>query len=228
MESVKLPKIQAEKIAESITNAIMEHRIAPGSKLSESRMATAFEVSRTKINQSLLMLSESGLVQQLPNRGFFVSSPSIDEAKQVFFLRQLLEPEIIKELLKNIKLKDIKRLHRHLNAEKEARASSNRRLIIRLSGEFHMLLAEMCGNRYINKMMAELCPLTCLIIALYDVPNTPACPEDEHTTIVAAIESGDEEQAISLMKHHLTHIEMALNLDGSNNNNEVDWDKIIG
>jgi len=228
MEPLKTPKIQAEKIAESITNAIMEHRIAPGSKLSESRMATAFNVSRTKINQALLMLSESGLVQQLPNRGFFVSSPTISEAKQVFELRKLLEPEIIKGVIKNIKYKDIKKLEKHLLAEKVARESSNRRLIIRLSGEFHMLLAEMCGNIYINKMMAELCPLTCLIIALYDMPNTPACPEDEHKSIVAAIEAGNEDEAVSLMTHHLDHIESALNLDGTNNNNEVDWDKIIG
>jgi DNA-binding GntR family transcriptional regulator len=222
------PKTQTEKITESITNAIMEHRIAPGSKLSESRMAIAFKISRTKINQSLLMLSESGLVQQHHNRGFFVSSPSVSDAKQVFSLRRLLEPAVIKGVLKNKKNSDIKRLKLHLLEEKKARESTNRRLIIRLSGEFHMLLAEMCGNRYINKMMAELCPLTCLIIAIYDAPNTPACPEDEHQNIVNAIESNNESEAISLMLHHLAHIEKALNLDRSDINDEVDWEKILG
>jgi DNA-binding GntR family transcriptional regulator len=228
MEPLTPPKTQTERITESITNAIMEHRIAPGSKLSESRMAVAFNISRTKINQSLLMLSESGLVQQLHNRGFFVSSPSVSDAKQVFLLRRLLEPAVIKGVLKNKKNSDIKRLKLHLLEEKKARDSTNRRLIIRLSGEFHMLLAEMCGNRYINKMMAELCPLTCLIIALYDAPNTPACPENEHQNIVNAIESNNEAEAISLMEHHLAHIEEALNLDRSDNNDEVDWEKILG
>lgn len=220
-------KPQTEKITESITNAIMEHRIAPGSKLSESRMAIAFNVSRTKINQALLMLSESGLVQQLHNRGFFVSSPSISDAKQVFSLRQVLEPEVIKGVLKNKKSSDIKKLKAHLLAEKKARKSNNRRSIIRLSGEFHMLLAGMCGNRYIDKMMAELCPLTCLVIAIYDTPNTPACPEDEHENIVSAIEANNEAEAISLMKHHLTHSESALNLDSARNE-EVDWKEILG
>jgi len=227
MESVTPPKTQTEKITESITNAIMEHRIAPGSKLSESRLAVAFNISRTKINQALLMLAESGLVQQLHNRGFFVSSPSIDDAKEVFSLRRLLEPEIIKGVLKNKKNSDIRRLRLHLLEEKKARESNNRRLIIRLSGEFHMLLAGMCGNKYIDKMMAELCPLTCLIIAIYDAPNTPACPEDEHENIVNAIESNNEAEAISLMDHHLMHSENALNLELSSND-DVDWDKVLG
>ena len=228
MKLSKSAKPKAEQIAESITNAIMEHRIVPGNKLSESRMAEAFDVSRTKINQALTMLAESGLVQQLPNRGFFVNSPSITEAKQVFSLRHLLEPEIIRGVMTHIKPNDIKLLHEHLTAEKLARESLDRRAVIRLSGKFHMLLAGMCGNRYIDKMMAELCPLTCLIIALYDVPNTPACPENEHEHIVDAIELGDEEAATLLIKHHLEHIERALNLDSSENSGEVDWEKVLG
>lgn len=229
MEPLKSANPQAEAIAESITNAIMEQRLAPGSKLSESRMADAFNVSRTKTNQALMILAESGLVQQLPNRGFFVNSPSITEAKQVFALRHLLEPEIVRGVIAHIKDNDIKLLHDHLTAEKQARECSDRRAIIRLSGEFHMLLAAMCGNRYIDKIMAELCPLTCLIIALYDVPNTPACPEDEHQHIVSAIELGEEDKAISLMQHHLKHIEKALKLDSSNNSSkEIKWENILG
>lgn len=228
MEPLKSANPQAEAIAESITNAIMEQRLAPGSKLSESRMAEAFNVSRTKTNQALMILSESGLVQQLPNRGFFVNSPSITEAKQVFALRHLLEPEIIRGVIAHIKDNDIKLLHDHLAAEKQAREGSDRRAIIRLSGEFHMLLAAMCGNRYIDKIMAELCPLTCLIIALYDVPNTPACPEDEHQHIVSAIELGEEDKAVSLMQHHLRHIEKALKLDNAHSSKIFKWENILG
>lgn len=221
-------KMQAEKIAETITNAVMEHRIAPGSKLSESRMAEAFKVSRTKIRQALTMLAESGLVRLLPNRGAFISSPTVQEAREVFALRRILEPEIIRGVISQAKKSDIKQLKEHLKAEKDARAASNRRTIIRLSGDFHLLLASICGNRYIEKMMAELCPLTCLVIALYDVPQTPACPEDEHDKIVAAIEAGDDAKGVELMLHHLTHIENALNLDGGFDDDQVDWDMVLG
>lgn len=221
-------KSQAETISDAITNAVMEHRIAPGSKLSESRMAEAFNVSRTKVRQALSILAENGLVRQSPNRGSFITSPSIQEAQEVFALRKVLEPEIIRNLLSNKKRIDLKALQAHVDAEDEARNKANRRLIIRLSGDFHMLLASMCGNRFIEKIMAELCPLTCLIIALYDVPQTPACPTGEHQMIVNAIKQGDESLAINLMLDHLNHIEGALNLDAGPDDDQIDWDFVLG
>ncbi len=224
----EVDKPDVDKIAELITNAVMEHRLAPGSKLSESRMADAFKVSRTKIRQALMVLAENGLVQLFPNRGAFITSPTVPEALEVFSARRLLEPEVVRGVIVHAKKADFKLLHKHLEKESEARKSNNRRAIIRLSGDFHLLLASMCGNRYIEKMMSELCPLTCLIIALYDIPQAPACPENDHANIVKAIEQGEESLAVELMLHHLAHIESALHLDGANDANEVDWEKILG
>lgn len=56
MQNMEAGKPTIESIAERINNAVMEHRLAPGSKLSETRMATAFNVSRTKIRQVLAVL----------------------------------------------------------------------------------------------------------------------------------------------------------------------------
>lgn len=224
----EVDKPDVDKIAELITNAVMEHRLAPGSKLSESRMADAFKVSRTKIRQALMVLAENGLVQLFPNRGAFITSPTVPEALEVFSARRLLEPEVVRGVITHAKKSDFKLLYKHLDQEGEARKSNNRRAIIRLSGDFHLLLASMCGNRYVEKIMGELCPLTCLIIALYDIPQAPACPENDHANIVKAIEQGNEPEAVELMLHHLAHIESALHLDGANDANEVDWEKILG
>ena len=42
---------------------------------------------------------------------------------------------------------------------------------MRLSGEFHVLLAELAGNSALARSMRELSTLTCLIISLYDAPT---------------------------------------------------------
>ncbi|MDO6564923.1 FCD domain-containing protein [Amphritea sp. 1_MG-2023] len=81
------------------------------------------------------------------------------------------------------------------------------------------------GNQVINKLMTELCPLTCLIIALYDGPKIPACPEDEHTQIIDAIEAKDSTTAIKLMKRHLSHIENELNIDAYEER-DIHWESI--
>lgn len=213
-------------ITERITHAVMEHRLLPGSKLLETPMATAFGVSRTKIRQVLTVLAKKGLVVIFPNRGAFVASPTAEEARELFATRRLLEPEVIRGVIANAQQRDFKRLNQHLSEERQAREKQDRRSIIRLSGDFHVLLASLSGNRFIERMMGELCPLTCLIISLYDQPQTPACPENEHDQIVAAIAQKDEQTAIKLMLHHLAHIENTLQLD-SLGHHDVDWRLIL-
>jgi DNA-binding GntR family transcriptional regulator len=82
-----------------------------------------------------------------------------------------------------------------------------------LSGEFHVLIAEMVGNEILLRMMRELAPLTCLVITLYDKPNAPACPHHEHSDLVDAIDAHDGTRAAACMLEHLEHIEATLNFD---------------
>ncbi len=213
-------------IADRIIHAIMEHRLPPGIKLAEEKLAGAFGVSRTKIRQALTTLAKDGLVKLYPNRGAFIASPSVQEAIDLFATRRLLEPEIIRNAVARAGKADLKRLRAHLAQEADARARQDRRAIIKLSGEFHMLLAEVAGNSFISKLMSELCPLTCLIIALYDSPHTPACPEDEHGAIVESIERKDTDRAIALMLDHLAHVEGELKLSTHDKRN-IDWDQLF-
>jgi DNA-binding GntR family transcriptional regulator len=220
-------KPDVEEIAERITTAVMEHRLPPGIKLVEERLASAFGVSRTKIRQALTLLANEGLVKLHPNRGAFIASPSVREAIDLFATRRLLEPEVVRNAIERASKADLARLHNHLALEADARARGDRRAIIKLSGAFHILLAEVGGNGFILKLMNELCPLTCLIIALYDSPNTPACPEDEHTLIVDAIEKKDAALGVRLMTAHLEHVDQELRLSGQGGQG-IDWDKMFG
>ncbi|MCH4812676.1 GntR family transcriptional regulator [Vreelandella neptunia] len=227
MDAAPTSKPAIEQIAERITDAVMEHRLPPGIKLVEEKLASAFGVSRTKIRQALTLLAKEGLVTLHANRGAFVTRPSAAEARDLFATRRLVEPEIVRNVIARACEHDLARLRQHLVAEADARQEGDRRKIIRLSGQFHMLLAEVSGNKFIEKLMAELCPLTCLIIALYDAPQTPACPEDEHRLIVDAIAAHDEAAAIKLMLHHLKHIECELQLDAEPKH-EIHWETLYG
>ena len=80
-------------------------------------------------------------------------------------------------------------------------------------GEFHVLLADAALNPYVSKYMHELCSLTCLVIALYDAPGTPACPHHEHAAIVDALEARAADAACALMVEHLDHVENTLRLE---------------
>jgi DNA-binding GntR family transcriptional regulator len=202
-----------DAIYERVLAAILEHRLAPGTKLGEDRLAGIFGVSRARVRRVLPRLAHEGVVRLEPNRGAFVTQPTVNEARDVFEARRLIEPGIVERLVQHRDLRPILvRLRHHVAAERRARAANDTRSIVRLSGEFHILLAEMAGNALLAKTMRELASLTCLIIALYDKPAVPSCLGEEHAELVDALAAGDAPRAIKLMIHHLNHVEENLDL----------------
>lgn len=201
-----------EAIYLSLLSAIMEHRLLAGTKLVEERLCEVTGASRARIRQVFARLAHEKLVTLVPNRGAFIASPTVEEAHQVFQTRQVIEPELAATLARHATPAKVRSLQRHAQEEDAARARGDRAAVIRLSGEFHILLAEMAGNAILEKVIREMVSLTCLIITLYDRPGAPACPEHEHRELIAAIEKRDEAAARAVMREHLEHIEGSLDL----------------
>src|SRR5512139_3988342 len=109
-----------QRIVESITTAIVERRLMPGTKLAEQQIADIFGVSRTVVRQALNQLSRDHLVTLEPARGAFVAQPSVEEARQVFEVRAMLESALVKQLCARITDAQVAELRRHLRAEREA------------------------------------------------------------------------------------------------------------
>lgn len=215
-----------DEIAEKISAAILEHRLAPGTKLGEDRLATIFGASRAKVREALARLAHEQVVELIPQRGAFVAKPTIEQAQDVFEARRLIEPGVLRRLIATMDDVKQQRLRRHLEQETDARKRDDKRAIVRLSGEFHVLLAELAGNSALARTMRELSTLTCLIISLYDAPTATSCRADEHEQIVRAVKQGDSNKAEALMLDHLDHIQQSLKLDAEAS--EADLESIFG
>ena len=210
--SAKAPPSE-DAIYERLLGAIFEHRLPPGTKLGEDRLASIFGVSRARIRRVLPRLAHEGVVSLEPNRGAFVAKPSVAEAREVFEARRLIEPGIVERLLARPERRAlVARLRQHVVAERKARGDADLRAVVRLSGEFHTLLADMAGNAVLAKTMRELATRTCLVIALYDRPSMPSCLGEEHADIVDALAAGEGAKAVKLMTQHLDHVERNLDL----------------
>jgi DNA-binding GntR family transcriptional regulator len=204
------PAPSTDAIFERILRAILEHRLPPGTKLGEEKLAAIFGVSRTKIRLVLSRLAHDRVVTPEANRGAFVSRPTVAEAREVFDARRLIEPALASRLAAAATAEQVSRLRRHLAREDAARAGQDRRIMVRLTGEFHQLIAEMAGNAVLARTLLELESLTSLVIILYDSPKSAACPPHEHGELVDAIEAHDGERAARKMRAHLNHVEGAL------------------
>jgi DNA-binding GntR family transcriptional regulator len=216
-----------EQIYGKLHRALFEHRLMPGTRLVEDHLAEASGSTRGRIRQVLARLAHENLVTLIPNRGAFVASPTVEEAREVFAMRNLLEPPLAEWLARSPRAEHIRRMRHHIEQEAAARSAGDRPTIIRLSGEFHLLLAELTGNRILMRTLRDLCGQTCLVITLYDKPNTPACPYHEHEDVVNAIEACDGGRAADLMRHHLHHIEQTLALEEPDDSPVVDLDALF-
>ncbi len=202
-----------ETIYDRIFSAIVEHRIAPGAQLVEEKLCAALGASRARIRQALARLAHEGVVTLQPNRGAFVAEPTIEQTRDLFELRRMIEPPLVQQVAKSIDRAGLMRLRAHGNAEAAARRADDRRALVRLSGEFHLLLAELHGNALLLKTLRELESITSIAIHLYDAPAMPACRGDDHAAILAAIEARDAAKAARLMLHHLNEVESCLRLE---------------
>lgn len=206
---------RAQAIRDTLRDAIVDRRLAPGTKLSEAEVGTLFDVSRTVVRAALQMLAFEGLVKTERNRGAFVSNPTPDEARQVFSSRRLIEPGIIHAAIEQLTPSAIAGMRAHLTEEtrhQHERGPTARRAEIKASGDFHLMLASVAGNAILEKFMAELVARSSLVIALYGRSGISSCGHGDHASILDALEQGDAEKAKSLMLHHIDHIEADLDL----------------
>ncbi len=201
-----------QKIVEKIWLSIAERRLRPGVQLKEEQMAAIFDVSRARIRQALAILERDGLVTIVPNRGAFVSKPSVEEARDVFFVRRTVEHCVVERLCKSASKATLKRLRDHVAKERVASKQDITTDIIKLSGGFHLLLAETVGSDFLFSTMRDLISRTSLITAVYRNTSRYNCGPDEHAEIVEAIAAGDAATATHLMGHHLDHVESELDL----------------
>jgi DNA-binding GntR family transcriptional regulator len=201
-----------DHIAEQIVAAIMDRRLHPGAKLAENVLCDAFAVSRARIRSVFIKLAERGVVTLHPNRGAFVASPSANEARDVYQARRAVERSIAERAAAAITDEQIEMLRAHIAAEDAAGAAGNRREAIRLSGLFHMKLAEIAGNPVLTRFLEELVARTSLIIALFGAPRLSSCSRDEHGALLGALKARDGALAAELMERHLGHIEHELDI----------------
>lgn len=207
------PVATAADISRSILDAVVEQRLPPGTKLAEEDVGALFGVSRTVVRAAFQALAHEGVVVLERNRGAFVARPSADEARNVLAARRLIEPEIARSVALRARPADIARLRAHVEAQREVLDRDVRDAGLRLSGEFHLLMATILDNPLITRMLRELIARSSLVIALYGRSRISVCSIDDHAQLVDALARGDTEAAAHAMLHHIDDMEADLDLD---------------
>lgn len=198
------------RIADALCKAVLERRLAPGSKLPEEELAQIFRSNRAKIRRVLLSLSRYHIVTLEPGRGAFVSRPSPQEARDVLASRRLNEVSLLANPHRSLSAEGAERLRKIMAQEAKAHADHDAAAMIHTSGQFHLTLIEELGNTVIKNIIEELILRMSLIITLYERHNTTCCLSSDHNDLLDLLLAEKHAKASALMARHLEGIESCL------------------
>jgi DNA-binding GntR family transcriptional regulator len=196
------------EVLRQIEQAVLDHRLPPGTKLKEIQLAELFGVKRGMIRKVLARLAHSRLVEQTPNRGATVATPSVKEGQDLFAARRALESAILNILISRVNEPMIKELRGMLDQEQKAYQQGKSEKALSLSVDFHRRLAQMADNSVLQGYLDDIIHRTPLVILTHlgsDEQNR--CRNQEHEAIVDAIANRDKRRACKIMNQHLLHIE---------------------
>jgi DNA-binding GntR family transcriptional regulator len=195
---------RTEAVLDAIKRAILSGELAQGQPLVEADLADRLGVSKTPVREALKTLAGSGLVTMSPYKGAAVRVFDASDARHLYDVRLLLEPEALRRTVDNSKNGlgggwDSAR--RALEAARQARDLVERNLANR---GFHAALYAGCGNPLLISMLADLSDQTGLVsVASWRRNPSWECEAAEHAAVLRAAENNDAHGAADLLRQHI-------------------------
>ena len=202
-----------DRVFNAVLNAILDHRLAPGTKLVERDLSELLGVSRGAVRAALARLGHSLLVELRPNRGAVIANPTADETHDLFEARRVIESAVVQSLARSITAKQLAELRAFVADEHKAYERGDRRTGQRLSIRFHKLLSELAGNGALDRFMEHLICRTPLLTLAHKSSRLAYCGADEHREIVDALARRDPVLAVRRMTAHLGNLHKQLHVE---------------
>lgn len=194
----------AEVACDEIRRAIREGRIATGAHLTEMDLAAWLGMSRTPVREAMRRLQSEGLLLNQPYRGALVMRLDVDDMRQMFAVRELLEPAATAACAGRASAAEVAALREIL--VREAQLLDDPIALIPLNRQFHDLILEAARNQFLSRAISAVYSLIPLLgdSNLLDKPHAQEA-HAQHCAIVDAIERRDVRQAESLSREHVRH-----------------------
>ena len=172
-----------DQIYARVFEAIVDHRLMPGTHLKEDELCDIFGIGRTRIRAILSRLAADHVVELVANRGAFVSKPTIAEAREVFRARRLIEGHLVRRAAENPNDSIRQALKHHLCREEAARAAGDPSVVIKRCGKFHQVIGDLAESPIVARFLRELIARSSLIVAIYEARPPEECEMDEHRAL---------------------------------------------
>lgn len=186
---------------------IMILNIKPGTGISESDIGETLGVSRTPIRESVVKLSEERLMDVYPQKGSFVSLIDLKLVEEAFFMRRIVEREVLKLATQKFSTQAIKELEKNLKFQNIiAQIEEDHTELFFLDNEFHRIIYKEVGKERVWEAVQSLSTHYDRVRFLDAVEKTNLVPTlDQHQEIINIIRDGECDKVDAMIDLHLSN-----------------------
>ncbi|MFD9445161.1 GntR family transcriptional regulator [Streptomyces sp. NPDC060006] len=192
-----------ERVYEALKRDILTARRRPESLLLEHELATEYGVSKTPVREALRLLVHEEWVLVLPRKGYMVQPLRFEDVREIFVMRQLIEPYLVAEAAKQATPEELDHLDSLVDAQEAATDSD---AALDAAAAFHVGIAELAGNRRAGRTLKGLVEESRRMYRLAPQLDRRLHEQAEfadHRALVEAMRSQDTAQAHAVMERHL-------------------------
>jgi len=195
----------AEHVYRELKRRIFSKDLSPGQRLPEASIARTLSVSRTPVREALRVLANEGLVILTHGNGARLASPTLEEMKEGYEVREYLEGLAVRRAARNITPVQICLLDEAVKEEESIFSSRDLEKYLEVNVRFHNIIAESAKNRVLAEYVGNILSRTYIYMvffeSFFDFDTNPSL--DEHREIVRALSAHDEDLAEILMQKHI-------------------------
>jgi len=197
----------AQKAYRGIRQMLFYNEVIPGQKIKYQDLADRIGVSITPVIHALKWLEFKNIVRHEPNRGYFVNETSLQEVREIYDSRLLIEVSLVSAIVDSLTDAELKQLATVHEAYTAAVAAENYYGRLMTDMKFHLTLASLSGCRIQLKMLQELFDMLLLKytrnLLLLGIMDTS---RQEHRRIFDALAGRDAHGLKTALAAHLEHV----------------------
>lgn len=216
----RAPGTTQEHAVAWLRHAIVTGALRPGERVGQEDVAASIGVSLAPVREALRVLGQEGQLTYLPRRGYFVTELRLEDVREIYALRGLLEERATRLALPGLGDDDLHEIRAAAEACVVAAEAGDIAAELEANRRFHFAIMRSDAQPHTLRLLATLWDSTEAYRAMYyNDPDERRRAAEAHDEIIAAVEARDADVLIDALDRHreraLTVLAGILSRDGT-------------
>ena len=192
------------RVFHKIREDILSGKYKEHEELKEVAIGEEMGVSRTPVREAFRQLELEGLIQIIPNKGAYVTGITVEDVKDIYMIRSLLEGLCARWATEHITEEQLEEMEENIYIAEFHAAKGHLEQIAELDNRFHDIMYEACNSKMLEHLLKDFHQYVLRVHKkTLANANRGEASNHEHRLIMEAIKAKDAEKAEELANRHM-------------------------